>query len=122
MTDQEIIHVLWTCHEAFRRLGFPADDIFISCAVIDPATGQKTAGVVLMTQGKQFGIHTRPVRDPEAFLKKWVAFAEGLHLRKPDDKELMDIWEKSEIRMQAGELVGRLLLKGIRCRPGASLN
>jgi hypothetical protein len=122
VTDQEIIHVLWTCHEAFRRLGFSADDIFVSCAVIDPQTQRKTVGVVLMTQGRQFGIHTRPVADPEAFLKKWAEFAEGLRHGRPNDTELSGIWEKSEILARAGTLVGQLLLKGIRCRPGASLN
>ena len=121
MTEQEIIHALWTCHEAFRRLGFSADDIYVSCNVLDPHTKKMNAGSILRTQGKEFSIYIAPVDDPKAFLMKWVAFAEAMPNRQPDDKELADIWAKSAVRTRGIELIMALEAKGIHCRPTASL-
>jgi hypothetical protein len=112
-TDQELVHELWAYHEAFRRMGFSADDIFLSFNVIDPA-GREVVGVVLMTQGMEFAVSARPVEDPKAFIQLWLTFIDSFEKRERDDAELLAIWDNSHAKSSFIPLVTALQAKGIQ--------
>lgn len=69
--SEPLIRDAWTAHEAFRRLDFPADDIFVLLGA--------NIAVMLKTDGKEFtvnvGVHPR---GSEWFGQMWSAFVEGL--------------------------------------------
>ena len=70
----------WTVHEAMRRLGFRADDIFFECACDALAGGAPSLFVVLRAQGKSFAVTLGPLGDltPKTMLTFWKSFCEDI--------------------------------------------
>jgi hypothetical protein len=110
---------LWTYHEALRRIGFKADDIYLGYPILAP-DGCETIGVVLRAQGLEFALHGRPHDNPNEFFSKWRTFVESLAKRDRNDPELTETWEKSWVRLNAVELIAKLQAKGFSI--GRALN
>jgi len=72
----------WTVHEALRKLGFSAEDIYLvpSVPIDAPHTGEWLC-VVLRAQGKEFVKPIGPIGNAtsrEALYQKWSDLAEEL--------------------------------------------
>lgn len=101
-----VIWFVWTIHEALRRLGFPADDIFVHA---DPFG---TVAVELRTQGKSFSIVVGPSGLTQAaFVSAWYDFAVALSSNKVSQEALAKHWDESRAKHDAS-FVTALLAAG----------
>lgn len=115
MTDartQTILHEVWAIHQAFRKLGFSADNIFVTNDGIDRARGIVCVSVVLKTHGTLFCVTTDPVDDYDQFRTEWLAFLETANTHM-SELELARIWARSHVSKQTVALVHALMAKGI---------
>lgn len=73
---EEMCGLLLVHHEALRRLGFSADDIYVAFGILNPNTGEKACGVALRTQGKEWngGISACAASDSEV-AEAWKKYA-----------------------------------------------
>ncbi len=113
----EILLDAWCCHEAFRRFGFSADEIFMHVSQNGEQPGAPWLFSVLKAQGKEFTITIGPLGDqtPEALMALWHQFAAVTNARSPDDAEMQEIWEKGIIwRIGPTNLAMGLMNKGFR--------
>jgi hypothetical protein len=84
---------VWTIHEALRRLGFPADDIFVHA---DPFG---VVAVELRTQGKSFSIVVGQSGLTQAgFVGAWYDFAVALGSNKVPQEILVTHWDESRAK------------------------
>jgi len=97
------------CHEAFRRLGFPADEIYVQLRE------DKMMFVILQSQGKRF-VHATGVLDmtQEEFEAAWMATAEAVNSRTITDEELHKICSSSVPSRHAHAFITALLEKGFK--------
>jgi hypothetical protein len=116
MKPHSIVCETWACHEAFRRTGFSADDIYVL-----PDCNDGEVYVQLQAQGKEFnvrvGIRGMPVAE---FHEKWQQWC--VDIKNIAEAELLEIWESSAIRRQAVQLVADLMVKGFRLSGHEALN
>lgn len=105
--SEPLIRQAWTAHEAFRRLHYPADDIFV-------VLGQNIA-VMLKEDDKEFivnvGVHPR---GSEWFGQLWSVFVEGL--QEMPQSALDQAWAGSVFFHHAAEFLVRLRAKGFEPR------
>jgi hypothetical protein len=108
---------LYAVHQSFRRLGFSADEIFVSVSNI-VGLGTNILCAHLRTQDKEF-IYTVAAMGNDIVhrevLDKWTSFA--TQLGTASEGELETIWKESELGSLSGrfdELGFRLLEKGFR--------
>ena len=88
-----VIWFVWTLHEALRRLGFLAEDIFVHA---DPVG---TVAVELRTQGKSFNIVVGPSGMTQAgFVAAWYDFATNLSSNKISQDDLVKHWDESRAK------------------------
>lgn len=109
------------CHEAFRRFGFSADDIFMHVAQNVDAPGTPWLFAVLKAQGKTFTITVGPLEglEPEELLRLWTALAADFNARDRQDAELIEIWENGLVwRLGPANLAVGLANKGFTFRKG----
>ena len=94
-------------YEVLRRLGFPAEDLFIGI------TGRKCmVHVHLRTQGKEFLIALGSYKKGHArFAKDWTAACLAWNAQEIDRMD--DIYENCEARVNAVDLMMAMYLKGI---------
>lgn len=78
----------WAAHEAFRKLGFPSDVIFMHR---NPDGGLH---VVLKHRGLQFAV-TVGVVAADTWEADWTRFAEAVNSRQFSDVVLQTLWEQS---------------------------
>ena len=102
-------------HEAFRRLGFPADDIFF-------AVSPKEAQVQLHSQGLQFacGVGLLPARykTQAASTKLWAQACEVWNAA--DNKDICEsVWNFSHAKREIVGMLAAMTDKGFRWKPGA---
>ena len=89
------IEMAWATHEAFRRLGFAADDIFVLTTTHDEVYVQ------LRTQGKEFNVRIDLLGQGmthEQFNERWLAFIEranGGHFSNDLLQQVFDRWLSS---------------------------
>lgn len=96
--------------EAFRRLGFPADDIFFE-DVIDPQDQQRAMLCELRTQGKTFAVIVGPSDDSTmARLDDAAAWWNSVD---PASRLCERIWEGSAIRGHSVGFLMAIIAKGI---------
>jgi hypothetical protein len=112
--SDDILEV-WAYHEAFLRLGFSPDDIFVSVHT-DPRAGQ-VFGVILRAQGLQFIVNVANASNEKTFFAAWKRFSEDLNGNRLSKDELKQRWEKSKAFGQKVELLMALLDKGFEIRP-----
>lgn len=98
----------FACHEAFRKLGFESDDIFVM------TDAGRQVGMVLRTQGKEFTVILGflPGRmTREEFETLWVEASECVN-SKFSKEDLDQMYENSGIFQHRESLVRGLALKG----------
>jgi hypothetical protein len=95
--------------EAYRRLGFKADDIFF--LVSESARfGVLSAFCLLKTQGKEFATECGPVESQEKAAAEYAALA----MDKLPEADLERLWDESEPRQNATLFVLAIVDKGFR--------
>jgi hypothetical protein len=106
----------WACHEALRRAGFRADDIYIIANANDGEVY-----VQLQAQGKEFNLRVGPRGiSIEDFQSKWSRWCVDIQTIAED--ELQQMWESSLIRGRVVQLVADLTVKGFRLVDAECLN
>lgn len=104
--DPAIRHCLGV-HEAFRKLGFPSDDIFIGAI-------QGIAWVVLRTQGKEFKVGAaRTSRLQKEFEGLWSKTAQAIIDGKVSNDDLNRIFLETLVVKDSVRFVAAVLAKGI---------
>lgn len=107
-------------HEAFRKLGFLSEEIFIHRA-------PEGLQVVLQAQDKEFVVDVWPriisaaeylalLADEKSFRKKWKAAVRTWN--ECTDEERWSIWQDAPILDRSAELVAKMVLKGFRIAAG----
>lgn len=114
LTDLRIeLQEMLCAHEAFRRLGFAPDDIYIGVG-LDPKYGEgPQVFVELHVHGTQFNLRTCDLWcDEAALVIEWPAAV--LLWNDPAQADACQtIWDQSEIRARSVELTVAVLGKGI---------
>jgi len=102
-----------TVFEAFRRLGIAADDIWLVFGHV-LNVGDDTLYVQARQGELEFNYTVTQLRGAtrETVQANWQLAAE-LWNSSPEE-ETRPIWEASEVKAQAGELVARMYAKGFR--------
>jgi len=98
-------------HEAFRRLGFPSDKIFLAHT---DGRGPVWLAVVLRAQDKEFicVIHPGLAEPLEQIQERWAAAT--MAWNSGTDSELDDIWVRSEVFSKKTEFLFKMLAKGFQ--------
>lgn len=105
MTLDQMIWETWACHEALRRLDFPAEKIFIQ----PTETG---LFVVLVDEPRRFAIRvTDEQGDWYEFASAWTNFVTKVLPTIPE-ATLDAAWNSSTVRGMAVEIVAGLVAKG----------
>jgi len=100
----------WIYWEALRKIGFAADDIYVS-VYHEMALGFEVCGVELRTQGLVFIINAAKLTRPRAaFRDDWIAFCEDVIAKRVDKQMLSRKWDRRPDGMDL--LPGALVLKG----------
>ena len=97
--------------EALRRLGFPADDIFVVPEAIEYGSDRVVPATLLRTQGKEFAITAGDPYPKEKFVDDWEAAGKLWNAGK--DSERGAIYERSIIKRKGCSLLLALEKKGI---------
>jgi hypothetical protein len=93
VSGEELCHQLIMFHEALRRLGFSADDIYVHPKIMS-TDGVVGWGVVLRAQGKEWSAHVSACKEsPATFRDRWLRFVGGDYKTMPLD-ELNVLWQK----------------------------
>lgn len=106
---------VWATHEALRRLGFSAEDIFVSAQVMRPQDRKLCAGVVLRSKrlGLEFRIHVEECGEPSSqWLDRWHEFAERVVAGDVAIDVLNGAWERSWARAHIMQMAQALYAKG----------
>jgi hypothetical protein len=85
------------CHEAFRRLGFNADDIYVSVN-LSATLKVRCLYVILKTQGKEFVVTVARVPDDQSdrdVLDGWSRAVELLQKAGPEQG--LHMWQQSTL-------------------------
>jgi hypothetical protein len=92
-------------HEALRRLGFVAEEIFV-------AEGADGVHVVLRHAGKEFRVTLGPSSPPfEEFAQRWPRAVRDYNAAS--DAALQALWEDSEVSLRLAHFVIAMEVKGI---------
>lgn len=106
MTEEHkaTIEDVWACHELFRRMGVPADNIFLEMFADGVAVSAKqSARTFRVVIGKY-------TETSDKFVERWKAFVENL----PEDAVLEKIWLESAFSKNSVEMVTHLVKQGFR--------
>ena len=112
-------HELYAAHQAFLKLGFKSDDLFVSLANIINI-GRNVLSLRLRTQGKEFVFTVAQMGEDAVeseVLNTWVEFATlATDSEKTTTEELDDLLDNTMIFKDGfamlGQLVGALAKKG----------
>lgn len=105
------VRELWALHNAFRRLGFPADDIYMCPdTILHGETGY--AGIQVSQNGKTFAVSVPRDSTAEELVKEWDRFCAQLPEFK--DWELNAIYVASFAREAGAGIVIGLQAKGFK--------
>lgn len=109
MKYSKFVREAYSYYEAYRRLGFKPDDIYIVTSDEFP-----TVGVKIEVQGKTFTATVTDLTDKsafESFQNDWLQFYE--QLQAIPETELQEIWDSSIVRANSWEFVAAIIKKGI---------
>ena len=100
-------------HEAYRKAGFAADDIYCELAESLRAGGVLSCFALLRAQGKEFRIECGPTGDPDAFHAEHQRITQAVVDHEVSLEDLDRIWQESEAHQHAGLFIAALVDKGI---------
>lgn len=116
----EGVQYAWCAHQAFRRLGFKADDIWLIIAKAGDDNEQLHAFMTLKTQGKE--IHVDCGRaDEKTFPELWKSFCKAFNENKFREKALRKVFDASNFTTHTAQFVMLLLNRGFQI-PSANRN
>jgi len=98
-------------HEAFRKMGYPSEEIFIGFAGSNSNKGILVQ-VILKSEGKQFACDVLVVKGvpTDKLVETWKRSA---HLwNTSSDSQKMKLWNTSIVRKDSVGFVASLVLKG----------
>lgn len=99
-------------HEAFRRMGFAAAEIFIAPGL--GASGDEVL-MVLKAQGLTYAVSCGSVAESEReVVAAWVVAAAKWDDKSLSDEWRLEIWAKSLARRDLVAMIGRMFGKGFR--------
>jgi len=113
-TDRYAPDVLacWAYWEALRRIGFDANDIFIT-TYQEAVLGFEVCAVILRTQCREFKINAAKLtRDSETFIAAWVVFGNDMLEGRISNEMMEAAWRARP--MDIGMLPMGLLEKGFQ--------
>jgi hypothetical protein len=84
----KILDMTWATHEALRRLGFKADDIYVS------VQNTNQAFVILKVGNNQFNICIGEISSEAEYYAEWNDFATAIMANKIPEEKLQKIWEQ----------------------------
>ena len=106
------------CHEALRRLGFAAEDIFAFYASIE-TTPKKVGGVELRAQGKSFALSCGVTDlEPQVFADTWTNLVNAFNTKEIGDDEMDQCWASSMIYDRWPYLITALAERGFKFPAG----
>lgn len=109
---EPLLEMAWATHEAFRRLGFAADDIFVLTTEADELFVQ------LKTQGKEFNVRVGPLGElsHETFNARWLSFVDRINGRTFADDLLQQIFDRWLEHETGGAMsfINAVMAKGIK--------
>jgi len=116
----DVVQECWCIHQAMRKLGFSADDIYLTMAQ-DARAPQVPVSlfVTLKAQGKEFNITLCGCSnedEAEKLLEEWASFASYANEGAFERDFLDEIYESSNIIKQKVLFVTALVNKGIHPR------
>lgn len=112
----------WAWQQAFRKLGFSSDNIFVSINRNGEIPGAPLwVFVLLKTQGLDFTVPAGPFEvSEETFAAKWTEFCTAFNERRIDEGDLIAAYQERMADKHV-PLVEGLLRKGFRI-PGHRSN
>ena len=114
--DDKVLYELYGAMQTFRRLGFPADNLYLADGIVatfGPYAGAACIGVQLQWRDKEFNYFIAPVKDYDAFAVRWEVFTEMANAAPKDDAKLQLIVQRSCCWGAKTELIAALVGKGI---------
>ncbi len=101
------VRELLALHECFRKMGYPADELFVASY-----RGNSAVQFVLDRGGKKFTIDIAQGLDLDAVLKEWPRAAAWWNSPTTKDSERASIYNGSEFMKNKGGLVAALVMRG----------
>jgi len=99
-------------HEAYRKMGFSADDIYAEPA-IDGLTMRLSCFALLRTQGKEFRVCCGPIDNHPAWEEEHRRVTTAIAAKEVSQTDLDRIWRESEVHLRPGLMVAAIVAKGI---------
>lgn len=113
----QAVYEAWACHEAFRRLGFSADDIYVIGQPSANNGGRPAIHSVLRTQGRELvvicGVYETEEELKEV-LNKYGIFLELYNAGLMSESKMRQRYERSMVGQDRLGFVGAIQRKGIR--------
>ena len=98
--------------EAFRKMGFKADDIFCLVQPSARAHGAVSCFTYLKAQGKEFSLECGLVEDEEAFSEEYTRVSTALNAHEIPQEDLDRIWLESEPFQRLADFSAAVIAKG----------
>lgn len=110
-------------HEAFRRLGFPSDDLFFLVSE-EPTTDSTAIYIALRSGGHEFNALAGMVlMSKKHAMERWTEIVEAVADReRVDEASLLWLWDNSHVRRNVVSFIASLASHGIECPGGLRLN
>jgi hypothetical protein len=99
--------------EAFRKLGFSADDLYCQIAKSLRNYGVLSCFLVLKTQNSEFLVECGEIRNSKDFELEYKRACDALNSRKLSEKDLEQIYLECEAFQKGSDLIAAIMLKGI---------
>lgn len=111
------VYDAWACHEAFRRLGFSADDIYVIGSASVNNAGLPAIHSVLRTQGRELvvicGVYNTDA-ELEKVMEKYAIFLELYNAGFLDEDKMRARYERSMVGQDTLGFLTAIERKGIR--------
>jgi hypothetical protein len=98
--------------EAYRKLGFSADDIFCEVARSMLRGGVLSGFATLKTQGKSFSCELGDVVSEDAFSEEYKRVCEAVNTHAVSENDLDRIWQESMAFNMPGSFITTLINRG----------
>lgn len=116
------IRQLIGCHEGFRKLGFPADNLFVEPAshALGIAPGEMMCFMLLKWRGKEFriGCGPWPKADEQGLRTQWHAACAAVQKATMPQEDWDRMWQESFIYKDRFGFIMALSSRGITAPRG----
>jgi hypothetical protein len=99
-------------HEAYRRMGFSADDIFAETCT-DGLSMLLSCFALLRAQGKEFRVCCGPIDSEPTFAEEHRRVLHAILAKEVPQADLDRIWKDAQEQLQMGQFMMAIVRKGI---------